>query len=93
MIFNSPSERQDYPSKDQQLVPEESKIKINLFVCFVEVRMPESFLHAQVGMAMGGCIIEQLAEQAYIAGTHPDDSEIITAGSPSISVFAVSLTF
>jgi hypothetical protein len=40
---------------------------------------------------MGGCIIKQLAAKAYVAGTHPNDRGIITAGSASISVFAISL--
>jgi hypothetical protein len=65
-------------------ISEGAGYRVNWFSKFVEIRVPETFLHAQAGVALAQCLISQVTRQLFIAGTEPTDIGLISAGSPSI---------
>jgi hypothetical protein len=91
LVFASESEKRDFVDGESRLLPEGSSYRVNLFDHFVEVKMPESFLHGLAGQALGQCILKQITAQLYLPGTDVDDTGLGTGGSSSISSFAIFL--
>jgi hypothetical protein len=89
VIFESRQERDDFIANQKHLLPESSAFKLNIWETFVEIIMPESFLHAQVDYGLFDCCIETLLSQCYIPGTHRFDTGIVQGGSASISPYLI----
>jgi hypothetical protein len=89
VTFESRQERDDFIANQKHHLPESSAFKLNIWEMFVEIIMPESFLHAQVAPGLFDCCIEALLSQCYIPGTNRYDTGILQGGSASISPYII----
>jgi len=89
LTFASEFERREFLKKESTLLPEGSGFRVNVFDSFVEIKMPESFLHGVAGLALMSCILKQITAQLYLPGTDVDDTGLVEAGSSSMSSFSI----
>jgi hypothetical protein len=92
IIFASDSEREDFISNQCLYSDEGNECRVSVYDIFAEVKMMVSFIHGGAAQDLGLCLVLQITENFFVAGTHIFDTGLMFGGSSGTSLTSPLLT-
>lgn len=86
VIFASDAERKDFESNPGLYSNEGNECRVSVYDNFAEVKMMVSFIHGGAGQDLGLCLLLQITENFFVAGTRIFDTGLMFGGSSGTSL-------